>query len=298
MEKKKTISFSEFNTYCKCPLLWRNVYVFGNKILRKITYKDLVYKKDVSNINTVGMEEAIIKAEAIKDFIGELNEEFDIDGIKYTRDCKYEDSLSQEDMLISENGICLSLPKPVLYRDDSGTIVIVTTVITSSTFETALFDTLSNLQSIALEQNKNENNVRIVKRYIRTSNIKKKVAESDEEFEARKAELIKKSKTGISRATKHLGETREEFYSRYKGSICVEYQYETTVENQSEDYKKALIAKIKAFCRDLINPELACINSYYCRFCDVNSQDGCSCITCIPDMQIKNGTMIVDSERQ
>ena len=48
----------------------------------------------------------------------------------------------------------------------------------------------------------------------RTPSLKYKVPESDEEFEARKAELIAKSKTGKTSATQQTGETLDEYEAR------------------------------------------------------------------------------------
>lgn len=282
--EEKTM-YSEFSSYCKCPFLWRNVFVNKNTVAKQLNYRDLVYKKDLSGVNTIGVEDQIIRADAVKQVIQELGDTFIFNGFEYRKLNFKPESLELKPSSDSED--VLVIPYPDIYDSSLG-MAIVCTVITSTNIEPSNFNTLSHLQRIALN-----NNIKIIIRHIQTSALKMKKAETDEEFEARRAELIKKSKTGTSKAQKQMGETREEFFERYKKAITVNYFTELNNDNLVHKFEDAILTKLKCFFRDKKNPDFISFNDCYCKYCDINTKNGCPCLLGISSNTEQTGCVSV-----
>lgn len=277
-------TFSEFSMYNKCPLLWKNVYINKNHVAKQANYRDFVYKKELSGVNTIGMEEQIIKADVIKLVLSEISDSFVLDGIEYRRLDTHEENLE----LQLNDGNVITLPYPELYESSFGKYILYT-CITSSSIDTIILNSLVRLQCKAL----NNENIKVIIRHIQPSSLRMKKAETDEEFEARRTELIRKSKTGVSKAQKQLGETREEFSERYKKAITITYIKETSDVKIKESFDNALMMKLKCFFRDRENYDCISFNECYCKYCDINSKNGCPCITGVSSEIAQSGCILI-----
>jgi len=276
METTKNVTFfSEFNTYNKCPLLWREIFVNKNSLSKQVNYHDFIYKTEITDEEKEKYGEHIIRAEAIKDFLTNTdNSQIILDGVVY----KKINNKNNITLNINENND-LCLPEPELF-ESSNEIIIIQTVVTSSTINEGNLNVLAHLQKLALAKSSdfNNSNIKFVIRHVQPASLKKKKPETDEEFEARKAELLKKSKTGTTKAQKQQGETNEEFYERYKKAIKIAYIKENDNYKLVCCFESAILNKLKQFFYTKENPETACFNNAYCKYCEYNTTDGCLCM--------------------
>lgn len=279
-----TISFSEFNAYNKCPMLWDNIYRKKNTVTRQISYKELAFKENCDGINVVGYEDVCIKANAIRQYMNEIkNNTIFVLGNFYVKDNDVMSLLKEHKLMFVCDGIEMSLPIPEVFylKDNPNEKIILTTIITSSSgFYKPTQNTVAHFQRMALADLFKDSNIKIALRYIKTASLKMKKAETDEEFEARKAELLKKSKTGTTRAQKQLGETEDEFFARYKDAITNSFEFEDEYFINTEN---VLINKFKCFVRDKNSNNVLAFNDYYCPFCDFNKGGVCKSMLGLSD---------------
>lgn len=294
----KQISFYEFNAYCKCPLLWDNVYRKKNTVTKPISYKDLAFKSNCNEINIEGCEDVCIKAKAIHQYIKEIeNETVFVLGNFYVKDNDVMLKLKEQKLSFVCGELEMALPVPDVFhlKDNPKEKIILATVITSSSgFNKPTQNTVAHFQRMALSDMFKDCNVKIAIRTIKTSSLKMKKAETDEEFEARKAELLKKSKTGTTRAQKQLGETESEFFARYKDAITYSIELEDEYFMNAEPM---LINKVKCFTRDYDNDGLLAFNDHYCPFCDFNKGGLCRNMLGMSDSDLANDNVVCISAK-
>ena len=279
---EKRFSFSEFNAYNKCPLLWDNVYRKKNTVTKPISYRELAFKYKSMDINVVGYEDVYAKAMAIRQYMDEIKSDtIFVLGNLYVKDDSVMSLLENNKLSFIEGDTEMTLPIPEVYckKNNNKEKIILATIITSSSTSKPTQNTLAHFQRMALvdafnnlECDVEAKEVKIAIRIIKTASLKMKKAETDEEFEARRAELIKKSKTGTSKAQKQLGETPSEFFNRYKDAITHSFEMEDEYFLKSETQ---LINKLKCFVRDRTSDSPLAFNDYYCPYCDYNKGGVC-----------------------
>ena len=222
-----TITYNEFKTYLDCPHLWFKIYKQQQTIPKFISYKDL-YKSDLEKIKNdmnngyIAIDiEQYLKALAIQNYIEELNiSSYTIDGCEYKKDYSFYENLVDNKFLFKENNIEIELPIPNIFKNNKNEYLILNTkLISSNPLNNKGREILLYLQKKALSLITGQEKIIIVDLEIYTSSIKMKKKETEEEFEKRKYELLKKSKTGVTKAKQQLGETEDEFYERYKTSL-------------------------------------------------------------------------------
>jgi hypothetical protein len=298
-----TISFSEFNAYCKCPLLWYNVYRNKNTVTKPINYKELAFKNNCNDINIDGMEDVCVKARAVRQYM--INTDSDtifVLGSTFVRDKNFLEELKSKQFCLSDGIIKILLPIPDVFvsqTDSNDRLILTTTITSSSGLYKQTPNILSHLQRqaliqiISLQNLKQYNNstFRIAIKTIKTSSLKMKKAETDEEFEARRAELIKKSKTGTSKAQKQQGESFDEFFQRYSSAITHSIEF----ENESFLFiEKVINNNLRCFYRDKDNSvDFLSFNPNYCCFCDYNNNGICKNILGESETTINNGYVAV-----
>lgn len=223
-----TIDYREFKTYLTCPLLWSKIYLHHQSVNKFISYKDLYnsdlekVKQDIIAGNLNVETEQFLKAKAIQDYIKELNiDSYTIEGVEYKKDNDFKLSFTEENkFLFKENNLEIILPIPIVFKNDRNEYLILNTkIISSNPMMKGGHDILVYLQKKALYLITGQKDIPIINLEITSSSIKMKKKETDEEFEKRKLELLKKSKTGITKAKQQTGETDTEFYERYKNSL-------------------------------------------------------------------------------
>ena len=295
MEQNIT-SYYEFSLYNKCPLLWKTVFIDNKKLSKQISYHDFIYHTEDDCHFQEGvspsLDEQYIKANAIKHFLNiEKDKPILIDNIEYNKS-----ELKEKELLlyVTKNNY-LSLPIPEIYENEN-TIYIVNNLITSTNYNEYNISLLPILQkSYLLFTDKYKNkDIKLLTRHIQPSALKMKKAETDEEFEARKAELLKKSKTGTSKAQKQLGESKEEFYERYLKAIKICYYKENYDNTFLANYVNAIINKLNCFFRDKENPEIISFNNTFCKYCDFNSSKGCPCFS--DNLIFKDGFLYIEKK--
>lgn len=288
----RQISFYEFNAYCKCPLLWDNVYRKKNTVTKPVSYKELAFKSNCDEINIEGSEDVCIKAKAIHQYMKDVeNNTIFILGNFYDKDDEVMSLLEGKKLsfVCDELEMLLPIPEVFCLKNDPKAKVILATVITSSSgFSKPTQNTIAHFQRMALADMFKNCNIKIAIRYIKTASLKMKKAETDEEFEARKAELLKKSKTGTTRAQKQLGETESEFFARYKEAITHSFELEDEYFLNTD---KMLINKVKCFIRDYDNDLLA-FNDHYCPFCDFNKGGLCRNMLGMSDTDLQSDSVV------
>ena len=280
MATTSSFSFSEFNAYNKCPLLWDNVYRKKNTVTKPISYRELAFKYKSIDINFEGRpEDVYAKAKAIHQYMDEIKSDtISVLRDLYVKDDSFMSLLENNKLSFTEGDIEMTLPIPEVYckKNNNKEKIILTTIIISSSTSKPTQNTLAHFQRMALVDAFNsldcDVDVKIAMRIIKTASLKMKKAETDEEFEARRAELIKKSKTGTSKAQKQLGETPSEFFTRYKAAITHSFEMEDEYFLKLETQ---LINKLKCFVRDRTSDSPLAFNDYYCPYCDYNKEGVC-----------------------
>lgn len=301
----RRISFSEFSSYCKCPLLWDNVYRKKNKVTKPVTYKDLVYKENCESANIVGFEDVCAKAWAIRQYMNEMDSDtILVSGEVFIRDNELISMLKKEEFVYHCDDLEMALPVPEVFykKNDVKQKIILSTVITSSS---GLYkqtpNTLAHFQRLLLQNMSNSGleslkgcSFNIAIRYIKTASLKMKKAETDEEFEARKAELLKKSKTGTTKAQKQVGESASDFFARYKAAITHSFELENELFLNVD---RRLIDMLKRLNMDYDSNNPLPFNDHYCAMCEFNKCGICKNMLGQSDSDLEsNGVICVSAK--
>ena len=282
------ISFSEFNTFSKCHLLWWTRFVKKENIETEKTYKDYFYNEDINVLDEEVPDDVKAKAIALKSYYKSLNlDEIFVGGSYYIKSNK----TPTEDLTVKfyssdiHEFVLVNVGKPIIYenKSDEKQLLIVSKFISGSYLKTKTLipNSFVRLQRKALIEKYRDVSVDIAYLVLMPSSIKMKKSETDEEFEERKQQLCKKSKSGISRAQKSLGETYEEFLERYKKGIS----HEIVFEKENEYTKKIdtlLENKIADFMKAKSSNCMPTMNDTYCPFCDHNKPNGLGCVCIHP----------------